>query len=847
MLEGAWGLSTEEVLTQLNVSAETGLSHNDVSSRLEKFGLNLLETRKKKSQWTILFAQFRNPLIYFLVLAGVIAFFLGDKIDSYAILGIVFLNSLIGYFQESKTESSIEALASLSTPRARVLRQKKILSISSQQVCPGDILVLEAGDYVVADARLIKAHQLAAGEGVLTGESLPVIKQTEKLNLDCALGDRSNMVFAGTAIERGSALAVVVATGPFSEVGKIAHMMESTTPSATPLQKRINKISHKFLLAAVVVIVLVIVIGRLQNLSWEEIIMTALSLSVAAIPEGLPTVISVALVMAINRMSKKHALIRRMDSVETLGSADVICTDKTGTLTTGRMNVREIFPFDNNEKIMLEGMVLCNNASLDGGGSGDSMEIALLEFAQSNGLNLSDLRKSQKRIFEWSFDSTRKRMSMASQSPDFVTIHTKGAPESVLPLCNLSAAQELALYKQTTELSKKAMRVLAFAYKKQSSKDFSHESLDHIEGNLTFCGLVAMADPPRAETKNAIKICQEAGIRIIMITGDHPETAISIGAELGINSLHDKSLTGVDIDRLSIPELAEMTKHISVYARVSPANKLQLIEALKMNSHIVAMTGDGVNDAPALKRADIGVAMGRGGVEVARQASSMVLTDDNFATIVDAVAEGRAVNENIKRTLQYLLSTNLAELMFIFLSITMGLPTPLQPIHLLWINLVTDGLPSMALAIRPAPSDFLRFSKKSSEETFFDKNFYFEMFLVGILLTLMSFAIYIYGLVNFDLLTARSLTFCFLIYAILFRSLSCQSDIQSLIEIKPNFLLIFSVILPIFFQFQIQHSELLISLFKIKSLSNTTNLILLGIASLPVIVVEIYKIWRRKR
>lgn len=846
-MKPAWSQTIQTLLQELDVNPEHGLSVSEVESRLHKYGLNNIQARKKVSRLSLLFKQFHNPVIYVLVFAGVVAFALNEVLDGSAILAIVILNATIGFIQESKAEASIETLAAISSPKGRVLREGRVITVESENICPGDILILEAGDYVVADARIIQARQLATEEAVLTGESLPVDKTLKPLKEDVSLGDRTNMVFASTAISRGTGKALVVATARNTEIGRIADLMESAQNTETPLQKRLEGVSRRLLIAGILVIGLVVLIGLWSGQLWLEILMTALSLSVAAIPEGLPTVVTIALVVAVKRMSRKHALVRKMNAVETLGTADVICTDKTGTLTTGKMKVREVFPVEGQMDLLLKTMVICNNASLHAGGSGDTTEIALLEFAQNNGMDIPLIHENDQRVFEWSFESTRKRMSVAARDDDGITIYVKGAPEAILSRCQMSHNELQQTHEQVSMLSQKGMRVLALASKSEPEQDFTEAKLESIESQLTFLGLVAMADPPRAETIPAIKKCQRAGIRIIMITGDHPQTAASIGSELGIIPSGAKTLTGVELDKLSELELRQVVEEVSIYARVSPENKLNLVNALKANNHIVAMTGDGVNDAPALKTADIGVAMGKGGTEVARQASSLVLTDDNFATIVDAVEEGRAVNGNIKRTLQYLLSTNLAELIFILMSTILGWPVPLLPINLLWLNLVTDGLPSLALAAEPVHESFLEHSKRPSAGSFFDRAFYQEMALVGVLITIMSMGIYFYGLTHFEVNMARSLAFSFIVYTILFRSFSCRSETLTFFEMKPDRNLILAVVLPVIFQLGMQESEFLLRLFKVVPIKIEHSFIILGLSVIPVTFVEVFKIWRRSR
>lgn len=838
----AWSKTIEELIIKLETSVDTGLSEKEALSRLQEFGPNSITVKKKTSPWIILLRQFTNPIIYILIIAAGIAFFLGEFLDGWSIIAIVVLNSIIGFVQEMKAESSIDALESITSPRARVLRDGKQLTIDSVLICPGDILLLEAGDYVPADARFISTRQIQCDESILTGESLPVEKSSNVLKNETILAERINMTYAGTAVVNGSGSAVVVGTGKETEIGQIAKLMDDTVSEATPLQQKLEKVSRVLLLLGLVVIILVALIGLYHQWSLTEIVMTALAISIAAIPEGLPTVVTIALVMAIRRMSKKKALVRKMHSVETLGATDVICTDKTGTLTTGKMSVRETHPVVEQE-IYQSIMILCNTASIEGEATGDTTEIALLQYAQNQNLNISAMNQAQPRQWEWSFDSNRKRMSVAVNNKGKTFIYSKGAPEAVLAVCYVNDKINTDALSKANEFSEKGMRVLAFAFREIQDTDFSKMGHSEAEKDLTFAGLIAITDPPREESIAAVKKCQESGIRVIMITGDHPRTAAAIAFELGIiNSAQERVLTGIEMDKLSGMDLLTATQEVSVYARVSPENKLQLIESLKSQDLVVSMTGDGVNDALALKAASIGVAMGKGGTEVARQASSMILTDDNFATIVDAVEEGRAVNGNIKRTLQYLLSTNLAELLFILGSTIVGWPIPILPINLLWINLVTDGLPSLALAAERVPPHYLEESVKPSAKSFFDSSFYSEMIISGVIITMLGLIVYRYGLINFELLTARSYAFTFFVYAALFRSFANRSEIKTALEMRPNIYHLIACAIPFFFQIGMQYSPLLLDVFKMRAMSFRENLSLIGISLIPLIILEIYKV-----
>lgn len=849
MKNSPWSTESTDVINSLNSNSESGLTDAEVNAALKIYGANNLKSEKKISKWVLLVKQFKSPMVYTLVFATIVSGALGEMVDAVAILAIVILNALIGFGQEAKAEDSIEALKNLSVPKARVKRNHKIMTVDSQEIVPGDIIVLEAGDYVVADGRIIESFGLSADEAILTGESMPVKKNKTIITAEAPLADRSNMLFASTAISQGSGLMIVTATGMNTQIGHIAGMLGQAEIKETPLQERMGKLSNLLIMMGAGVILIVAVIGLQKGTPWSEIFMNAISLAVATIPEGLPTVVTLALTLAVRRMTKRNAIVRKMPAVETLGSTDVICTDKTGTLTTGKMRVREVFTLDSKkDELLYQIMVQCNNASLDHGGSGDPTEIALLYLADETE-KLSELKSLQTRIYEWSFESDRKRMSVATISDEGTLILTKGAPETVLPICNLSDEERIRINNEIEVLSNKGHRILALAYKKVGDiSQREKQDPELIERGLIFKGLVAIADPPKEETIPSIKSCKAAGIKVVMITGDHPLTAKAIAHELGITDegKFDGVLSGVDLDRMSEDELRAKAEDTAVYARVTPEHKLKIIKALQANGHVVSMTGDGVNDAPALKTAGIGVAMGKAGTEVARQASSMILTDDNFSTIVSAVEEGRAIYGNIKRTIQYLLSTNLAELLIMLGAVLLGMPVPLAPLNLLWINLVTDGLPSLALAGEPVGKDYLKTSHRPSPSSFFDRPFYLELFFVGILSTVLGLIIYDYSLQHYDLLTARSYMFSYVVYLCLFRSFSCRSETKTFFELKFNPIHLGSVLVPVVFQYIVQHTALFQKLFEVRSVDLRENAILIGISIIPVTFVEVYKLIRKK-
>lgn len=847
-----WSAKEDEVIASLASNSAVGLTSKEVMERQQLHGFNVLKVENRISLFTRFLNQFKNPVILILLFASIVTGALKEYTDSIAILVIVFINAIIGYIQEAKAEEAVEALKKLSAPNAKVLRDGTVKEIQASEVCLGDILILEAGDYIPADARIILASQLSADEAVLTGESLPVNKTTNVMPYDAALAERKNMLFASTAVATGSAKAIVTSIGMQSEIGRIANLLDSASMPTTPLQERLEQVSHKLLYLSGAVVLLVAILGFYHGEKPLDILMTAISLAVAAIPEGLPTVVTVALALAVRRMSKRNAIVRHLPAVETLGSTSVICTDKTGTLTTGKMRVRDVYPVDGKKTELIESAVLCSNATLNEEGvTGDPTEVALLYLARDEKIDIKELNLRHQRIFEWSFDSNRKRMSVAVKAENQITIHTKGAPEAILEACILSSDEKTLILEHVQTLSAQGKRLLAFAQRSlESFNPQSYASFETVEKNLKFLGLVAIADPPREETIPAIKACKTSGIKIVMITGDHPVTAKAIGKELGIveEGVFDGVMTGADLDKLSFEELASKVEKVAVYARVSPEHKLKIVGAWQSKGNVVAMTGDGVNDAPALKKASIGVSMGKGGTEVAKQASSMILTDDNFATIVSAVEEGRAIFGNIRRTIQYLLSGNLSEILIMLGAAIAGWPAPLAPIHLLWINLVTDGFPSLALAAEPVPSNVLE-GKTPSSKNFFNRHFYKEMFFIGFITAIMALALYGYLLKTSDELTARTYAFSFLVFAELFRSFACRSDEKTFFQMGAfsNIYHLISVAIPLVFQIWLHHNDTFQSVFKVKHLEWQDCLIMIGVTLLPVTFLELRKITRQRK
>lgn len=846
-----------EAIQSDNTVVTQGLSSNEATQLLLKYGPNVLSGEKKSSSLNRFLRQFNSPVVITLLFATVLSASLGELVDAAAILVIVLINAAIGFTQEAKAEAAIEALKKMSAPSARALRDGVVVQIPAAEICLGDVLILEAGDYVPADAHIIIANQLSADESILTGESMPVAKSPNTVSQEAPLSERSDMLFSGTAVTTGSARAIVTATGMNTEMGHIAALLKTADQEQTPLQKRLEQVSRKLLWFCAGVVVVVFILGLFQGDTLLESTMIAISLAVAAIPEGLPAVVTLALAMAMWRMAKRNAIVRHLPAVETLGATSVICTDKTGTLTTGKMRVREVvlsngwatshsdnsLPQNLEFQALCRSAILCSNASIDlDRPTGDPTEVALLYLAQEHGL----LGVKGRRLNEWSFDSDRKRMSVSVVSDGGVEIHVKGAPESILPLCLLNAQEIEAFRKQVEIQSAKGHRILAIANKKWSGKqeDLGSLSASEVERELNFLGLVAIADPPRIESIESIKKCRNAGIKVVMITGDHPITAHAIATELGIADANSRVLTGLDLEQMSEDALVKVANDVSVYARVTPEHKLRIVQALKKLDHIVAMTGDGVNDAPALKQASIGVAMGKGGTEVARQASSMVLADDNFATLVAGIEEGRAIFGNISRTIQYLLSGNLAEILIVLGAAALDWPSPLAPIHLLWINLVTDGLPSLALAAEPVPKDLLEKMNRPSARTFFNRRFYTEMTFVGIITTILTLGIYGYSLHADGEIVARTHAFSFLVFSELFRSFASRSDRDTYFDLGffSNPYHLAAVAFPIAFQFSLHHFEWFNRIFKVGMISWGECVTLLALTLVPVTALEVKKL-----
>ena len=786
-MEKQWfNKSIEEVKEQLKVGNQ-GLSDEQVKEKREIYGLNELQAQKKKSLIVKFLEQFKDFMIIILIIAAVISgavgYYQGEGItDSIIILIVVIVNAIIGVAQESKAEKSLEALQKLSSHVTKVIRNGKVAVIPSKELVPGDIVILDTGDYVPADLRIIESANLKAQEASLTGESVPVDKNTNVINDEkIGLGDRTNMLFSSSLITYGRGRGIVVATGMNTEVGKIAGMINEVEETETPLQQKLNKLGKTLGIVAIVICVIIFIIGLLYGKEPIEMFMTAVSLAVAAIPEGLAAVSTIVLAIGVQRMVKKHAIVKKLPAVETLGSTTVICSDKTGTLTQNKMTVKKVFY--NNKLVDLDDIdidnlgdelekltyisMFCNDTKVsDGKLTGDPTETALIDMGFKLDFQPPILEKYE-RVKELPFDSDRKLMTTVHLFPNKYMVYTKGGVDELLNRCNSYVINgnvntdideyKKEIAKQNEEMAKNALRVLAMAY-----KELDHEPTDEemktIESELTYVGMVGMIDPPREEVKDAVEKCKTAGIKTVMITGDHKITAIAIAKALGILENEDEAITGSELEEMSDEDLIKNVRKYSVYARVSPEHKVRIVKAWQTNGEIVAMTGDGVNDAPALKTADIGCAMGIVGTDVSKEAADVILTDDNFATIVSSVEEGRRIYDNILKAIQFLLSSNVGEIIILFVAILMtpllskwfnidvNLITPLLPIHILWINLVTDSLPALALAVDPSEKDIMNRKPLKPKQGVFTKGMTFRVVYQGIMIGVITLIAFIIGL-----------------------------------------------------------------------------------------------------
>lgn len=893
--------------TEYTGRLQRGLTEKEAKRKLSKVGPNMITSKKKVSAFKILLDQFSDFMVLILLASTAISAFMGEMTEAITIIAIVVINAILGFIQEYRTEKTMEALKSLAAPAAKVIRDGILYSIPAEQIVPGDLLVLEAGDRIPADAVLIEANSLHVDEALLTGESVPVEKNLGTSGRrSSSHSDKNNNVYMGTIVTLGRGKGIVTATGMNTEMGKIADMIQGVEDEQTPLQKRLEHLGKFIVYGCLVICAIVAATGVLRGEALFTMLLAGISLAVAAVPEGLPAIVTIALALGVQRMLKRNALVRKLPAVETLGCASVICSDKTGTLTENRMTVRMIYTGnriievrgngyepegdfvykgrmldaqkDSTLKLTLEICGLCNNAKLvrepigpDDSFSkiksifskrerwdieGDPTEGALLTAAAKAGLTEEMLGRSYFRIDEIPFDSDRKCMSVICDNHKGESfIFTKGAPDEIIEKCsklytstgiiNLDQASKSEILKMNDRLAQEALRVIGVAYRKLGSRLYSRKE---VEKDLVFVGLAGMIDPPRKEAIEAVQKCRMAGIKPVMITGDHKVTAAAIASELAIFNKGDKVLTGSDIDRMDERRFEAEAEDISVYARVSPKHKLMIVKALKKHGHIVAMTGDGVNDAPAVKEADIGISMGITGTDVTKEASSMILMDDNFATIVAAVEEGRVIYNNIRKFIRYMLACNLGEVLTMFLGMLCGLPIPLLPIQILWVNLVTDGLPAIALGFDPPEKDIMMRSPRGTKENIFSNGLLKLIIFRGVLIGLCTLAVFISILYfTWNVETARTGAFVTLVATQLIHVFECKSERKNIFEIPVfnNLYLVMAVICSLIMIIGVVYIPFFQEVFKTVALSMEDWVLVLGFSALGPVLASFFRMKRR--
>ena len=844
----------EEVLKKLKTNLRTGLSKEEVVFRRSKYGKNKLEEKKKETLIVKFFKQFNDFMIIILILASVVSagvsYLQGenDYIDSVIIIAIVILNAIMGVMQEAKAEKSIEALKQMTPPKAKVIRNNgESKEVNAEELVPGDIIVLEAGNYVPADCRLLESHNLKIEESSLTGETEGVLKDADMIaKKDVALGDMKNLAFMTSIVVNGSGKAVVTEVGMNTKVGKIANMIIEDKEPETPIQKKLAQVGKILGLTCLAICVLIFIIGMIKKIDPIEMFMTSVGLAVAAIPEGLPAIVTIVLSIGVTKMAKNNSIIRKLPAVETLGSSKVICSDKTGTLTKNQMTVVEIKTNNSTTDFLLELGSMCTDCDIIYDKNklivkGEPTETAIVEGALKQNKNKNDLYKIMPRVNEIPFDSNRKMMTTIHKIENKYRIITKGAPDVLLDRCNLSNEKKNKILLENDNMASRALRVIAIAYKDVNVLPAKIES-NFIENGLNFVGLIGMIDPPREGVKEAVNICKKAGIKTVMITGDHITTAKAIAKELNILGKYDKAITGQELDKIPKEKLEKEIKDYSVFARVTPEHKVKIVKAWQKTGAVVAMTGDGVNDSPALKRADIGIAMGKNGTDVAKNASDMILTDDNFVTIVKAVKQGRNIYDNIKKAIHFLIATNIGEIVTIFMGLVLGLKSPLLAIQLLWINLVTDSFPAIAIGLEPPEKDIMTRKPVDSKKGIFADGLWNKIIVEGIMLGMLTLVAFSIGNKYYGLEVGRTMAFVALGVLELVHSFNIKSD-ESIFKVGifENKFLIASFMLGIFIQTIVVIIPYLANIFNLVPLNKIQWLITIGISILPIPIIEIQK------
>ena len=857
-------LRKDESLKSLGTNENTGLSDEEVKRRQEKYGKNKLQEKKKESLFIKFLKQFNDFMIIILIIASIISAVVSkmqgenDYVDSIIIIGIVVFNALMGVIQEAKAEKSIEALKQMTPQLAKVIRNGKKIEINAEDLVKGDIIELEAGNYVPADCRILESHNLKIEESSLTGETQASEKDADIIcKKDIPLGDMKNMAFMASITVNGHGKAVVTDTGMNTKVGQIANMIIEDEAPETPLQKKLGEVGKILGLACLAICIIIFVMGLIKHIEPVEMFMTSVGLAVAAIPEGLPAIVTIMLSIGVTKMAKKNSIIRKLPAVETLGSSSVICSDKTGTLTENKMKVVDVR--SQNKKFIIELATLCTDCeiSVENGNrivSGEPTEKAIVEEGVNIGTLKNELEMLMPRVNEVPFDSNRKMMTTIHRIGNKYRVITKGAADVLLQRCTkevleannsnnvrVQALQTSKIQSDNRQMAQKALRVIAVAYK---DIDFLPSKIDsaNIENNLTFVGLIGMIDPPREGVKEAVKTCQNAGIKTVMITGDHLETAKAIAKDLGILGLRDKAITGQELDKMTQNQLEKNIKEYSVFARVTPEHKVRIVKAWQRNCAVVAMTGDGVNDSPALKNADIGIAMGKNGTDVAKNAADIILTDDNFVTIVEAVKQGRNIYDNIKKAIHFLIATNIGEIVTIFMGLVLGLKSPLLAIQLLWINLVTDSLPAIALGLENPEKDIMNRKPVNSKKGIFADGLCNKIIVEGIMIGVLTLVAFSIGNKYYGLEVGRTMAFLSIGFLELVHSFNVKTE-KSIFEagLFENKYLLGSFVLGIFIQGIVVVIPALANVFEVVPLNLTQWIITIAISILPIPVMELQK------
>ncbi len=895
-------MSAGEALVALGTSRASGLSGEEARARLDEYGLNVLEEPARRTVLQQFAEQFKEFLVVLLLVSAGVSAFVGELEDALVIAAIVVLNAVIGVVQERRAEDALDALKKMASPHARVVRSGETIIVDAASLVPGDIILIEAGDSIPADARLLESAMLKLDESSLTGESVPVDQDADVvLDGDAALGDRVNMVHMGSSVTYGRGVAAVVATGMSSQMGRIAAMLQESGQETTPLQQKLAAMGKNLGIAALLMCAGVFIAGLARGEQAFDMFLTAVSLAVAAIPEGLPAIVTIVLALGVQRMAARNAIIRHLPAVETLGSADVICSDKTGTLTTNQMTVRKLYvpglaidvtgegysspgvpvgtgsgasaAFEASISRMLTCAVLCSDASVRSVGEsgrlemiGDPTEGAIVVAGIGAGVDKARLAEWAPRLAELPFESERKRMTTIHRLPESYLACAKGAPEEILQVCScvlregaviaLTDEMREEIRRVNAEMAGRALRVLGVAQREFEA--IPEEILVHtVESDMVFLGLVGMQDPPRPEARDAVRECFDAGITPVMITGDHKATAVAIACDVGIMTNDALALTGSELSRIAEDELDEIIDRVRVYARVAPEHKVRIVDAWRRRGHVVAMTGDGVNDAPALRRADIGAAMGITGTDVAKSAADMILTDDNFATIVAAVREGRVVFDNIKKSVQYLVSCNIGEIIVIFAAILLGLPRPLLPIQILWLNLITDGLPALALGVEPAERDLMRRKPRGRLGPVLDRASIVRLLVYGASVAGLGLASFAMGLgwprelstSPAELASARTMCLMTMSFSQLLHAFNSRSELGSLFSVGvfANSRLVLAFVVSGLLQLGIVYTPVVSGFFNVVDIHGMRFVESVGLAALILVIGEMVKAVARRR